>query len=155
MDHLSERERLLLTSIYHELVTGEIGKVIEALQFFQQIYPREGLPHNNLAVAYAMLGRDQEAFQQLVAVHPPAVAHYNLGYLLKRTGKVEEARQSFAQAVRLDPSLAPAKQCLAELGGGPQTALAQAPFLSEAAPPVTATLRMVLGVRRHGGRPGR
>jgi tetratricopeptide (TPR) repeat protein len=104
------------------------------------LQPGNPLYRNNLATILVRLGRDQEAFQQLAAVHPPAVAHYNLGYLLKRTGKIDEARQNFAQAVQLDPSLAPAKQCLAELGGGPQTAIAQAPLMTGAAQPVATAL---------------
>lgn len=96
------------------------------------LQPTSPLYRNNLATILVRLGREQEAFQQLAAVHQPAVAHYNLGYLQKRLGKVDAARQSFAQAVQLDPSLAPAKQSLAELSGSPQPAIAGAPVMAGA-----------------------
>ncbi|MBV9223246.1 MAG: protein kinase [Acidobacteriaceae bacterium] len=63
-DRVSERERLRITSLYYEYVTGEIDKNIETLKLYQQIYPRDPLPHNNLSVSYAALGQYQPAFEE-------------------------------------------------------------------------------------------
>ncbi len=91
------------------------------------LQPESSLYRNNLATILVRLGRGQEAFQNLSATHPPAVAHYNLGYLFRKAGNVQAAREHFALAAQADPSLAPARQHLAELGGGANPSLAQGP----------------------------
>jgi protein O-GlcNAc transferase len=101
------------------------------------LQPANPLYRNNLATILVRMNRGPEALQHLSAVHPPAVAHYNLGYLYRRAGNVEAARQHFALAVQADPSFAPAKQYLAELDGAPRPSLAQAPTVVGAAQAAT------------------
>ena len=45
--------------------------------------PKNPRYRNNLSTALVSLGRQDEALKHLSVVHPPAVAHYNLGYLLR------------------------------------------------------------------------
>jgi tetratricopeptide (TPR) repeat protein len=112
---------------------GKADVAVGAMSKAVNLQPANALYRNNLATILVRMGRTPEALQQLAAVHPPAVAHYNLGYLLRRAGNVEGARQHFAQAVQVDPSFAPAKQHLAELGGGAPPSLAQGPPAGAAA----------------------
>lgn len=91
------------------------------------LQPDNALYRNNLATILVRLGRGQEAFQHLSTTHAPAVAHYNLGFLFRKAGNVPAAREHFALAAQADPSLEPAKQHLAELGGAAPPSMAQAP----------------------------
>jgi tetratricopeptide (TPR) repeat protein len=75
------------------------------------------LYRNNLATVLAELGKNDEALTHLVAAHGPAVGNYNLGYLLHKSGKSQEAAECLRQALQLDPRLAPANQLLATISG--------------------------------------
>jgi len=90
-----------------------------------QLRPKEPLYRNNLATLLVDMGRLPEAFAHLRAVHSPAVAYYNLGYLLARKGNRQAAIQHFRMALQLDGSLVQARQWLNALEG--QVAVAQRP----------------------------
>jgi tetratricopeptide (TPR) repeat protein len=65
----------------------------------------------NLGISWDRKGRREEAFELFetaARTRPTALAHYNLGNLLLRQGKVDEAGRQFAAALRLKPSLAQA-----------------------------------------------
>jgi tetratricopeptide (TPR) repeat protein len=72
---------------------------------------------NNLATVLVEMGRADEALKQLTAVNPPAVAHYNLAYLLAQKGQQDLAIAHLQQAVARDPNLGPAQDMLAQLSG--------------------------------------
>jgi hypothetical protein len=75
------------------------------------------LYRNNLATVLVEAGRPNEAFAQLAATSEPAVAHYNLGYLLHQRGQSQPAADHLQRALLLNPSLSPASQLLAEING--------------------------------------
>jgi Tfp pilus assembly protein PilF len=96
-------------------------EAVAALEGAVRLSPGEPKYRNNMASLLVEMGRPQEAFNQLRAVHNEAVAHYNLGYLLQKKGQAGMAAQQFALALQVDPSLAEAQQWLARLRGqGPQ-----------------------------------
>ncbi len=78
--------------------------------------PKRKLYRNNLATVLVEMGRNDEAWKELSSVHPKAVAHYNLGYLLYQKGDQAEARQRFRLAIEADRSLSVAADMLAQLG---------------------------------------
>jgi Flp pilus assembly protein TadD len=78
--------------------------------------PEKPLYRNNLARVLTELGRFDEALEHLSEVHPPAVAHYNLGHLLQERGQIELAGHHFRTALQLDPQLSHARGWLAKLG---------------------------------------
>ena len=80
-----------------------------------QLQPKNPKYRNNFARLLVRMGRTSEAFAHLSAVHRPAVAHYNLAYLLERHGQLQAAAQHFAIALRADSSLAPARRGLQRL----------------------------------------
>jgi hypothetical protein len=53
-----------------------------------------------------------EAFAVMRDVHGEAKANYNMGYLLNKKGKADAAEHYFAQALRADPTMAPAQRWL-------------------------------------------
>ena len=72
---------------------------------------------NNLATILVETGRIDEAVQKLAVGSTPAVAHYNVGYLLHQKGQTNEALRHFQQALAIDPGLSPAREMLAQLAG--------------------------------------
>lgn len=90
-----------------------------------QLNPEEKRYRNNLATVLIELGATGEAVAQLSAVHEPAVAHYNAGYLLQRAGRSADALVQFQHAAELDPSLAQAQQWIAHLAPGASAVAAQ------------------------------
>jgi tetratricopeptide (TPR) repeat protein len=57
----SEREKLYIDAHYYEAVTGEMAKSIEVYEQWKQIYPRETIPWDNLALRYIGLGDPEKA----------------------------------------------------------------------------------------------
>jgi tetratricopeptide (TPR) repeat protein len=99
---------------------GRFEEAAASLQKAVQLRPEAPLYRNNLATVLVELRRYDEALRQLQQVHPPAVAHYNLGYLLAQNEQFDEARRHYGRAVELDPHFAAARLRLAELN--PSTA---------------------------------
>jgi hypothetical protein len=85
------------------------------------------LYRNNLATVLVDIKQYNEAYEQLAAVHPPAIANYNLGILVNRKGDKAEALARFQQAAALDPKLAQAQTMVAKLSGA-ATEVASAPL---------------------------
>jgi eukaryotic-like serine/threonine-protein kinase len=59
--HVSEREKFYIDSHYHDLATGNLVKAREAYELWEQTYPRDEVPPNNLAIIYANLGQYDKA----------------------------------------------------------------------------------------------
>ena len=98
---------------------GDLPGSLQALSRAVEIEPKRAMYRNNLATVLAEAGRFDEAFQQLAAAHPPAVAHYNMGFLLQQRQRTAEARAHFAKCLELDPGLAAAQRQLAQLDNAP------------------------------------
>jgi serine/threonine protein kinase len=56
-NRVSEREKFYIDSHYHDLATGNLVKARETYELWQQTYPRDQVPPNNLAIIYANLGQ--------------------------------------------------------------------------------------------------
>ena len=89
-----------------------------------QLQPKRPLYHNNLAAALVEAGRHDEALAELLVTNNEAVAHYNLGCLLHRSGDDSLASTHFRQALDYDPTMTrPA--WLVKLDGPQQPAAAE------------------------------
>jgi tetratricopeptide (TPR) repeat protein len=101
-DRVAETERLYITSLYHELVTGDIGRSIEALKLHTRITPRNPGPHNNLAVAYVTIGQFEQALEEgqiALRLDPTSSIRYGmLGNALVRLSRFADARQLYQRA---------------------------------------------------------
>jgi tetratricopeptide (TPR) repeat protein len=89
---------------------------IQAFRAAVELQPDNAKYRNNLAAALVDDGRDEEALRELSAVNTPAIAHFNLAYLLQERGRTADAVQHLQQAVRLDAGLTAAREMLAQLG---------------------------------------
>lgn len=98
---------------WQAFMLDQMGQTAEALPIYQSLtqdYPELAEPHNNLGVLYAAQGdypRAKVAVEAALRANPNyAAAHENMGDLL-----VQMARQSYEQALRLEPAqLVPAKK---------------------------------------------
>lgn len=107
---------------------------MQAIQEAIRLQPENSLYRNNLALILLDVGRVDEAFGQLAAVHGEAGAYYNLGYLLFERQRHEEAQWHFARALELNPHLEQARQMLAEVTVPPSGASGAPPSYAQALP---------------------
>jgi eukaryotic-like serine/threonine-protein kinase len=94
-DRASEREKLYITSHYYA-DSGQLDKGITALELFQQTYPHDPIPFNNLANIYNMLGQFDNALtnaKRAVELDPDMVSGYdNVATAYAGLNRVDEAR---------------------------------------------------------------
>ncbi|MGB8885467.1 MAG: winged helix-turn-helix domain-containing protein [Candidatus Korobacteraceae bacterium] len=79
-DRTSEREKLYITSHYHDLVTGDADEVVAAYQLLQQDYPREPSSYMNLNSWYNAMGKYDQALieaQNALQLDPGNVINYH------------------------------------------------------------------------------
>lgn len=118
-------QRALKTSSKNSLVLNDLGlcyakqkqfaRAAESLREAVALQPTSAKYRNNLAAVLVETGRADEALEHLAAVNPPAVAQYNLGYLLVQQGQKDLAAKYLKEAVNLDPNLGQARDMLAQI----------------------------------------
>jgi tetratricopeptide (TPR) repeat protein/tRNA A-37 threonylcarbamoyl transferase component Bud32 len=111
-DRLSERERYLAEAAYHDYVRRDRQAAIDAYRTLLEKYPTDRIALNNLAVAYSLLGRLQEAADLLVRNlalgGAPAATYSNAVGMLYGLGKADSARavlEDFARAYPENPQV--------------------------------------------------
>jgi len=104
---------------------SQLQEAIAPLDQAIRLQPSKQLYRNNIAKVLTELNQIHGAVYHLSAVHPPAVAQYNMGVLLNERGRSQEAIQFLTAATQLDPNFAQARTLLSELSTG-ATQLAQA-----------------------------
>jgi serine/threonine protein kinase len=106
-DRVSEREKLYISSHYYSHVTGEFDKQIEVLRLWQQTYPRDFVPYNNLAALYIGIGQPEQAEQQAreaMRINPgAALPRENLCRALQMLGRYEEEKELVQQSLSTNP----------------------------------------------------
>lgn len=91
---------------------GMFDQSLAALGKAVELDPTNQRYRNNIAIVLIDADRADDAHQQLSQVHGPATAHYNVGYLLARRNKNDQAAWHLQQALAMNPRLAPATQLL-------------------------------------------
>jgi tetratricopeptide (TPR) repeat protein len=84
---------------------GDLDGAIEQFQELTRLDPQSADAHVNLGDALQARGDRAgaaDAYQKATWLRPSAVSHYNLGNLLRQTGRPEEAERAYREAVRLD-----------------------------------------------------
>jgi DNA-binding winged helix-turn-helix (wHTH) protein/tetratricopeptide (TPR) repeat protein len=93
-DRTTDRERLYIASKYYSSVTGEIDNSIRTYEIWQQLYPRDVVPVNNLAALYIDIGQPEKALplaRRAVALAPERDLLYGtLVRALLLNGKLSE-----------------------------------------------------------------
>ncbi|MDR3709495.1 MAG: tetratricopeptide repeat protein [Capsulimonadaceae bacterium] len=100
---------------------GDLAGAERELRVVIALDPRSIAGYNNLANILIREQRYAEASELLVAAeqaNPESVmVHMNLGLLYAKLGYLDQSRQEFARAARIDPSNAMARDALAQVGG--------------------------------------
>ena len=103
-DRVSEREKLLITSGYHWLVTGDTDKEVETYQLWREEYPRDYLPLQQLGDTYSMYpGQYEKAVELLRQAWQLEPGQPNsprsLAYCYLALNRTQEARKLLDRAL--------------------------------------------------------
>jgi len=102
-DRVGERERLYIAQVYYDNVTGELEKYLDTLELWKRIYPRDAIPHNNLALKYNDLGqfdKGAENAREALRLNPNAASPYSLlAGSFMGLNRFDEAKQTISQAL--------------------------------------------------------
>lgn len=98
----SDRESLRISTMYFDLVTGEIDKANQQYRLEIQTYPHDHVAHLNLGVNYSTLGQYDAAVAELgqyLQLEPDEAHGYaNLGAAYLALDRIEQAEATFEQA---------------------------------------------------------
>jgi len=100
---VSERERLYIEEVYYKCVTGELEKVAQFDEVWQQTYPQDVEPYHELAFLYGRLFGEYEAAlneaREAVRLEPDNEENYsNLCYSFRWLNRLDEAEAVLKQA---------------------------------------------------------
>ena len=105
-DRTSEREKLYITSHYYGNVVRDVPQTIQTLELWAKTYPRDQVPHNNLTVAYTILGRLDQALQEAqesVRLTDDAGNASGLAFAYLALDRLDEARSIIQRALARTP----------------------------------------------------
>lgn len=95
-ERASEREKLYVSSHYHDLVTRDLIKAIEVYEQWIQTYPRDTPPRDNLALRYTAIGQPDKALAsstEAMRIDPDDYyAYQNVSDAYERLGRLDEAK---------------------------------------------------------------
>jgi len=99
---LTQEENFETTALYYSAITGNLEKEVPVVLLYRQIYPRSVNAANLLGIAYAQMGRTQEAlqeFQWAIAHSPvPSAQHNsNASQALIILGRFDDAKKLLDQ----------------------------------------------------------
>jgi eukaryotic-like serine/threonine-protein kinase len=105
-DRASEREKLYIMSHYYA-DSGQYDKGITALELYEQTYPRDATPANNLANIYNQMGQFENALdksRKAVQLEPESISSYeNLAIAYAGLGRIDEAKATVLEALKRAP----------------------------------------------------
>ena len=67
-DGVSEQERLYITALYHDIVSGDFEQILAANWLWVKMYPRDTVPLNSLAFHYNVIGSFDKALDEATLV---------------------------------------------------------------------------------------
>jgi DNA-binding winged helix-turn-helix (wHTH) protein/tetratricopeptide (TPR) repeat protein len=99
---VTQEENFQTTALYHSSITGDLEKETAILVLYKEVYPRSVFASNLLGIAYAQLGKTEEALQEFnwaIDHSPvPSAQHYsNASQVLMILGRFDEAKKILDQ----------------------------------------------------------
>ena len=94
-DRVGERERVRMVAAYHDTVSGDVFKGIDAHRIWESSYPRDASASINLCNLYAIVGQWDKALaaaQRGFTLEPQNISCSNLAIALMAVGRHDEAR---------------------------------------------------------------
>jgi serine/threonine protein kinase/tetratricopeptide (TPR) repeat protein len=102
-DRASEREKLYISSHYYGTSRRQLEKAVEIYEQWKQIYPRDGVPRDNLALSYEATGQHEKAVanaSEAIRLDPKdRFAYQNLASGYQYLGRYDEAKAVADQAI--------------------------------------------------------
>jgi tetratricopeptide (TPR) repeat protein len=102
-DRVSEPERLYILARYYETVEGSAQKTIDTYLIWTQTYPKDFVPHSNLAGAYSRRNEHDKAIEEYrtaISLSPDEPLPYaNLAGIYQTVNKPDEARKLLEDAI--------------------------------------------------------
>jgi tetratricopeptide (TPR) repeat protein len=99
---VSERERFFIEAGYYFFATGELEKVAQTHELWEQTYPRDPVPYRDLGGIFAILGNFEKALEQwreALRLEPnDANNYFALGWLYTALNRLDEAEAVYKQA---------------------------------------------------------
>src|SRR3989449_5492307 len=80
-EQVSEREKYRISSMYYQLVTGELEQASQVYELWAKSYPQDFVPPGNLGDIYSNLGQYEKALtrtQEGLRLEPSLVGYTNL-----------------------------------------------------------------------------
>lgn len=99
---------------------GRLGEAVQEYRTSLLMKNSDPMTHLNLGVVYSLQGLHDKAVQEYVAsltIAPSALGEVNLGLELMKEGKLDQAMQLCGSAVRRDPTLSSAHNCIGSILG--------------------------------------
>jgi serine/threonine protein kinase/tetratricopeptide (TPR) repeat protein len=101
-EHASEREKLGISGLYYQNVTGELEKAAQTYQQLIETYPRRAWTYQDLGLVYSEQGQHEKAgsaYRELLRLDPDNVIPYNsLTNTYLALQRFDEARRTIQQA---------------------------------------------------------
>jgi hypothetical protein len=100
-ERVSNREKYRISAFYFQFVTGEMEKATEAYELWAKSYPRDSVPHANVATLYASLGQYDKSITETEIgqkLEPSIVGYSNLAGNYISVNRLKDARQTLEDA---------------------------------------------------------
>jgi Flp pilus assembly protein TadD len=102
-DRVSEPERLYITARYYQTVEDAPQKTIDTYVMWTQTYPKDFVPHSNVANLYSNRGEDDKAaaeYRTAISLAPDEPLPYgNLAGVYISQNKADEAKRTLDEAI--------------------------------------------------------
>ena len=103
-DRVSAREKLAISAMYYQQVTGELGEALSTCQLWEQLYPRDAEPRRDAGYVYVKLGQPEKGllkFQESVTLDPDDTEGIDaLMNTYARLDRFEEAKAVYDKALK-------------------------------------------------------
>jgi serine/threonine protein kinase/Flp pilus assembly protein TadD len=100
-DRVSEREKYRISSMYYQLVTGELEQASQVYELWAKSYPQDFVPPGNLGEIYSNLGQYEKAVtrtQEGLRLEPSIVGYTNLAQDYLALNRLDDAKKALEQA---------------------------------------------------------
>jgi eukaryotic-like serine/threonine-protein kinase len=101
-NRVSEREKLHITTLYYDVATGELEKAAQSYKEWIQTYPRDFIPHVNLASEYQIAGHYDQAVTETkigLQIEASVIAYENLAAEYIGLNRFDEAQTTIDEAL--------------------------------------------------------
>ena len=102
-ERASEREKLYISAHYYEMVTGQVERAIEVYTSWEETYPRDSVPRDNLPLRYGEIGQYEKALtlaSEALRLNPKdRFAYQNAENAYEKLDRYDDAKAIAEQAM--------------------------------------------------------